>query len=174
VFNALVALSGALVLARKGLVLSAASPLRLLLATLLAGFLLLGPWIALRPRNRRARGLTLAGCLALALCLALGGPEVLPGTDFLQGGVGCFTTELLLSLLPLATGVWVLTTAAFQPARVAILALSGGAAGLFALHVHCPNGLWSHLLVFHLLPWLAITGVALVVRWRLPSRSFAP
>src|SRR5229473_3687203 len=61
-----------------------------------------------------------------------------------------------------------------QGESYSVVGLTGAAAGLIALHTHCENGLAPHLLTFHLLPWLAVAGLAIWTRAQLPSRSFAP
>ena len=69
-------------------------------------------------------------------------------------------------------GIWMLTQCGFHPVRTALVGLSGAATGLlpFAPIVRTD----SHPPAFHLLPWLAVTGLAIWTRSRLPSRSFAP
>ncbi len=173
-FNVLVALAGTLALAHGRFAMVHLNSSALTLWVLLVGLLVIGPWIALVPRHRRARAVILGLCLALAATLIAEGSGIGTGAGFIRGGIGCFVTEVAISLLPLAIGVWMLTHSAVHPLRTAVVGLTGAAAGLIALHTHCENGLALHLLTFHLLPWLAVAGLAIWTRAHLPSRSFAP
>jgi hypothetical protein len=172
--NVVVALVATLALAHGRFAVVHLNPSALTLWVLLVGLLVIGPWIALIPRHRRARAVVLGLCLALTGLLIGAASGIGTGAGFIRGGIGCFVTEVAISLLPLAIGVWMLTHSAFHPVRTAVLGLTGAAAGLIALHTHCENGLALHLLTFHLLPWLAVTGLAIWTRAYLPSRSFAP
>lgn len=172
--NVLAALAGTLTLAHGRFAVAHLNPSALLLWILLVSVLVIGPWIALLPRHRKARAVMLGLCLPLAALLIAEASGVGAAASFIREGIGCFVTEVAVSLLPLVIGVWMLTQSAFHPVRTALVGLSGAAAGLLALHTHCENGLALHLLAFHLLPWLAVTGLAIWLRTRLPSRSFAP
>jgi hypothetical protein len=172
--NVVVALAATLALAGGRFDVVHLNPSALMLSILFVGLLVIGPWIALVPRHRGARAVLLGLCLALAALLIAEGSGIGTGAGFIRGGIGCLVAELAISLLPLAIGIWILTQSAFHPVRTAVVGLSAASAGLFALHTHCENGLALHLLTFHLLPWLAVTGLAIWIRAHLPSRSFAP
>jgi hypothetical protein len=142
-----------------------------LLVTLIAA----GAFLALAPRGKLLRNALLAlglGTLGVLTLAGAGGSDATEG--FIQAGMPCATTELTLSLVPVAFAVWMLTRAAYDPLRALLVGLSGGAAGMLALHVHCSIGTASHLLLFHGLPWIATAMAALVIRSRLTSRSHAP
>jgi len=172
--NVVVALAATLVLAHGRFAVVHLNPSAVTLWVLLVGLLVIGPWIALIPRHRRARAVMLGLCLALAGLLIGAASGIGTGAGFIRGGIGCFVTEVAISLLPLAIGVWMLTNSAFHPGRTAVVGLSGAAVGLFALYTHCENGLALHQLTFHLLPWLALAGLAIWTRAHLRSHSFAP
>ncbi|MCI0574459.1 MAG: NrsF family protein [Myxococcaceae bacterium] len=133
-----------------------------------------GSFLALAPGGRRMRVLALGLALPTALGVGLTGSGVSDGRPFLQAGLGCLSAEVLLSLLPLVTALWLLTRIATRPLRTAVAGLGASAVGLVALHAHCPVGTAEHLFTFHVLPWAGLAVVAVVVRRRLPSRSFAP
>lgn len=134
----------------------------------------LGFLAALSPRARAARtalflllGFLLLGILAFAPSTDEAGP-------FLAGGMPCLTVEVVMSLLPIGLGIWLLTRSAFHPIRSLLLLFCAATAGLVVLCFHCSNGLSSHLLVFHLAPWLALAALAWAVRAKARSHSFAP
>jgi len=172
--NLLVTLAGTLTLTHGRFAVAQSSPLALPLWMLLVSLLIIGPWIALVPRHRKGPAFMLGLCLALAALLIAEASSIGGGASFIREGIGCLLTEVTMSLLPLAIGVWMLSQSAFHPVRTAVVGLSGAAAGLLALHAHCENGHALHLLAFHLFPWLAVTGLAIWTRAQLPSRSFAP
>jgi hypothetical protein len=139
------------------------------------GFLAVaGPIISLAPRRRSLRNGLLVALPLVAVAIGFGGSGVDAGGNWVKAGIPCFTAEVLFSVAPIAFVLWALTGAAFHWGRAVIAAMSAGAVGLLVLHIHCHIGSPSHLLVFHVLPWLALVAVAAVVRSRLPSRSFAP
>jgi hypothetical protein len=86
----------------------------------------------------------------------------------------CLINEIALSLVPLLFVTWAVTGMAFQVRRALLAGMSAGAVGLLALHLHCPNGLPSHLFIFHALPWVGLSALAIAARAKLPSRTFAP
>jgi hypothetical protein len=172
--NLLVALAGAIALAHGRYSEVNTEPKSIVLSALLAGLLAFGPYFALAPGKRGARWVLLLICSAIAIALVVLRSSFELSDDFVRGGIGCLMTEVIGSVLPLAVGIWVLTSAAFQPLRAALVALSGAAAGLFVLQTHCENGLPAHLLAFHLFPWLLVTGIAVWARARLQSRTLVP
>ena len=93
---------------------------------------------------------------------------------FLRTGMPCMRSEWLISLVPIAGAVVVLTKFAHRPLRTFVAALSAGATGLFALHVHCRIGSAAHLAAFHVAPWLIAAGVAVWARARMKTKSYAP
>jgi len=132
-----------------------------------------GPMIALAPGGRMLRKYALASFPLLAVVVVVGGSGFQP-MSWMRAGISCLVLEIALSVLPAIFVVWALTTTAFRISRAAIAGLSAGAVGALALHLHCPFGTVSHLLCFHVLPWLGLGAAAVAVRSRLTSKSFAP
>lgn len=60
------------------------------------------------------------------------------------------------------------------PDQEVVAGLAAGAGGLMTLHLHCPNGTLGHLLLFHLVPSALVSLLAVGVRRRLSSASWAP
>ncbi|MCY1039766.1 DUF1109 domain-containing protein [Corallococcus sp. bb12-1] len=112
-----------------------------------------------------------AGGVALAQLAGRSGVEARP---LLTGTLGCLGTEVVLSVVPLALALVLLCRSAYQPVRALAAGLSSAGVGMLVLHVHCPDGAADHLMLGHLLPWVALAGVAVFIRSRLPSRTFAP
>jgi hypothetical protein len=167
-----VACAGVLALGRNGWVHNRSPPG---VIAAVAGALLLAmaasAWLAMG----RLRGAALVGWLGGLWLLAVGGVLLgASGVGPATSSSGCLGMELLLAVLPVGVAIMLLTRTAYQPGRTFFAALSAGGAGLFALELHCPDGTLQHLVGFHLLPWLAAAGVAVLVRSRLASRSFAP
>jgi hypothetical protein len=141
-------------------------------ATVLAALVTAGALLSLSPPRRWLEvAIGLAAVAPLGVLLAADGRVA--NTPFLAGA-SCLWTVLLLAALPLAGGVWLLTRMAYSPWRALAVGLVSGGVGLLALQFHCANGGSSHLLVFHLLPWLALGGAAVLLRRLLPTSSFAP
>jgi hypothetical protein len=141
-------------------------------ATLLTLLVTAGAWLALAPRRRWLNAaLGLAALAPLAVLLAADGRAV--DTDFLQGS-SCLVTVVVLSLLPLAGGTWLLTRVAYSPVRALAVGLVSAGVGLLALQFHCADGATPHLVVFHLLPWVAVGVAAVLLRAVLPTSSHAP
>jgi hypothetical protein len=131
-----------------------------------------GALFALLPGRQWQRlGRVLAAVAPLAVLLAADGRAA--GGSFLDG-MSCFWTVILLSVLPLAGGAWLLTRMAYSPSRALTVGLASAGVGLLALQFHCANGANTHLLTFHVLPWVAIGGLAVLVRKLLPTWSHAP
>ncbi len=173
VLNALILVGGLWMLGSR---VANAAPLPVIwtIGIALAFLAFAGPIISLAPRRRPLRNGLLLALPLVALAISLGGSGFDPGGDLIKRGIPCLTVEVLFSAAPIAFALWALTRAAFQPRRVVIGAMSAGAVGLLVLHFHCEIGSVSHLLGFHVLPWLALVAVAVAIRSRLPSRSFAP
>ncbi len=130
--------------------------------------------LALAP-GRRPLAFTLLGGMAVSgVALLFGASGFEPGRGFLESGLKCLVSEVLLSVLPLATGLFLLTRTAPSALRAAVLGAACGVVGLLALHLHCPNGTVGHLVPFHVLPWLGLAVGAVAVRALLPTRSYAP
>lgn len=173
--NLVVAAACTFALGRNGLVRNV-SPLEVLVAVAAPVVLLLvlGALAAVIPAKRTAlvTALVLGGVAAAAVIL--GGSGFDDGRTFLAQGVPCLTSELVIAVVPTAAAVWVLSRFAYSPLRMFLGGLAGGAAGIFALHLHCPIGTAAHLLAFHVLPWVLAAGLAVLVRSRISSRSFVP
>lgn len=173
---AVVMVAGLAALGRKGLVLNTASPLvvagvGLVILVLVAG----GAYLALAPARRHVPWVLVAAVAgAVSLLQVWGGSGYAPARGFLAGLVGCMTSEVVLSIPPLALALVLLCRSAFQPVRAFAAGLSAAGVSLFILHLHCPDGTAGHLMLGHLVPWLLLAGVALFLRARLPTRSYAP
>jgi hypothetical protein len=132
-----------------------------------------GAWAAIQPGMPLVRIGVLAFAAMLAMWAGLGGSGVGPDVP-LWSGRNCALIEVGLSVIPLSVVLWATTRFAFDFTR----ALTGGASiaatGMLVLHLHCPNGLTSHLLLFHVAPWLGLVLLTLLARRLMPSRSYAP
>jgi hypothetical protein len=141
-------------------------------ATVLAALVTAGALLALAPGRRWQKvAVGLAAVAPLSVLLAADGRVA--NSPFLAGAA-CMRTVLVLSVLPLAGGAWLLTRMAYSAWRALAVGLVSGGVGLLALQFHCADGASPHLLVFHLLPWAALGGSAVLVRRLLPTSSFAP
>lgn len=162
-------------LGRHGVVLNRAPVMALVMvAVLLVSIIGWAAFVALAPDGRLLRRGLIAFAIETAGVVVLAGSGLDVPVPFFKAGVACFTTEVTVSAVPLAFAVWLLTRVAYNPARAFAAGLGTGAVGMLALHLHCPCGTLAHLLTFHVLPWLLLAGLAVLVRARLPSRSFAP
>ena len=85
----------------------------------------------------------------------------------------CTVSHLALGTGPLGLALVKLRRSAWNGWRSLAAGLSVGTVGAVAGEVGCTQG-WSHVLVFHLTPWLAVAAVALLVSRRLARWSFAP
>jgi uncharacterized membrane protein YhfC len=141
-------------------------------ATVLAALVTAGALLALAPGRRWLQlAVGLAAVAPLSVLLASDGRVA--DSPFLAGAA-CLRTVVVLALLPLALGLWLLTRMAYSAWRALTVGLISGGVGLLALQFHCADGASPHLLVFHLLPWAALGGAAVLVRRLLPTSSFAP
>ena len=150
------------------------SPVLWAIAVLLLALLAAGPLLAFAPSRRGVLGAGLLLALAAALGVGFGGSGLTDARPLSIAGVGCMSAEVLLSLLPFAATLWLLRAMPARPLRTLLACLSASAAGLLGLHLSCPVGTATHLLGFHVLPWLALGGVALLLRPRLRTRAYAP
>ncbi len=132
-----------------------------------------GTVFGLRPGSRVARLVMLgASAVAVAAALMTGAGEPMQGPFW--AGTSCAMTEGLVSVVPLVTSLLVLSRFAFDPLRTAVVGMSAAAVGVLTLHLHCANGSWAHLAMFHGMPWLVLIAVLLMVRRAMPSKTFAP
>jgi len=143
-------------------------------AVVLLLLIAVGTWSALAPRARRLRWVSVGLAALAAVLIVVGATGEGAGRPFWHAGLPCLATELGATLPLLAVLLWLLTRSAPGTLKVVAGALSGGAAGIFALHLHCPVSTVSHLIVFHLLPWAVLAAVALWARRWLGTRSWAP
>jgi hypothetical protein len=173
---AVVMVGGVVGLGRAGLVANMAPPVVVAgIALLILGLVGGGAFIALSPSGRRMPwALVGAGAVGVALLQIFGGSGQVAMRSFLAGVMGCMVTEVLLSVPPLILALVLLCRSAFQPLRAVAAGLSAAGVSLFVLHLHCPDGSAAHLALGHVLPWLVLAGVVLLVRSRLPTRSYAP
>jgi len=173
---AVVMVAGVLLLGREGLVLNTASPAMIvglgLVILLMVGS---GAYVAMAPSRRHVPWvLVAAGAAAVALLQLVGGSGYATAKGFIAGVLGCMTSEVVLSIPPLALALVLLCRSAFQPVRAFAAGLSAAGVSLFVLHLHCADGTAGHLMLGHLVPWVLLAGVALFLRARLPTRSYAP
>ncbi len=129
---------------------------------------------SLAPRGRRARLALFPFLGALLFAIFPSAPLSHDTRAFMAQGMPCLIVEVVTSLLPIGLGIWLLTRSAFNPIRSLLLPFCAATAGLVVLCFHCPNGLTSHLLVFHLAPWLALVALAWAIRAKSRSHSYAP
>jgi len=142
--------------------------------TVLLGLVVVGGALfGVRPGSRTAR-LAMLGISALAVTLAVVAGSGVPVDGPFWAGTSCATTECLVSVVPMLTGLLLLSRFAFDPLRTIVVGMSAAAVGVLTLHLHCPNGSWSHLAMFHALPWACLIAALLLVRRVVPSKTFAP
>lgn len=142
-------------------------------AAALFAVLTLGAVAAVRPGAQVLRGVFLGGVVVAAVAAVFGGDGVASTRPFLKG-LGCAVTECVLSLPTLGVALWVLSRFASSPSRTLAAGAASGAVGVLVLHLHCPVGTVDHLVVFHVVPWLALVGLVLLVRRVVPTKSYAP
>ena len=173
--NAVIFVAALLTLTRRQVVGNLApAPIVWTIAVVLSLLAVAGPIISLAPRRRPLRSGVLAFLPLLALAVGLSGSGVEPHAGLIKAGLPCLIAETIASLVPAVFALWAITGSAFQAQRAVIAGMSAGAVGLLVLHLHCGNGSAAHLLLFHVLPWVALVAVVVGIRSRLPSRSFAP
>jgi len=128
---------------------------------------------AIPGRYLSAREAMLAGLLALAgaLLITLAAPMDMtrPVAEFVRVGLQCALRIGLYSALPLAALWWMIVRGASMRGGLSGL-LAGGSAVFFAmtiLRLECPNNEPMHILIWHLLPALALTGLSALAgaRW---------
>lgn len=131
-----------------------------------------GSFFGLRPGGHAGRVamMALAG-LAAVLTVVTGAEGV--ARPF-WSGMSCATMECLITLVPMSLSVFALSRFAFDALRTVVVGMSAAALGLFALHLHCANGAWSHLLMFHAVPWAGLILCVFFVRRSMHSKTFAP
>lgn len=173
--NALLAVVAILALSGRGLVLS---PLPAFvvwsLAPLFFALMAVGSWMALSPSMRGARAWRhTAGLLVTGLAVALAGSALTPLRPFALAP-GCIAVETLVTAPLALLALLELRRFAATPAHGLMAALAAGLAGLVALHLHCVDPSLLHVLHAHLLPWLALAGIAALLVRRMRPRSFAP
>ena len=173
--NSAVAVACALALSSTGFIGNPAS-VGVLVAVAVppALVIILGAVAAVMPGRRAGllSALVLVGIATVAI--VFGGSATADDRPFLGAGVRCLSVEILAATLPTTAVIVVLSRFAYQPLRILVGGLAAGATGVLALHLHCPIGTPSHLVLFHLLPWVAAAAVAVFIRSRVHSGSFAP
>jgi hypothetical protein len=141
-------------------------------AALLTALVTLAVGWALAPGRARVRSALLLAVLApAAVLLASDGHAAF--AHFLDGAK-CLWTVLALSIFPLAGGAWLLSRVARSPQRSLAMGLACAGVGLLVLQFHCADGQHAHLALFHLLPWVALGGGAVLGSRALRSWSYAP
>lgn len=175
VYGVALGLGAWLLESRAGGLLTSTAPMGVVVAL---GLLLLlaivgGAVAALAPLRQPAWALVGTSAAVVALAVVLGGSG-LAMQGVLVGVVGCTKSLVVLSALPLVAALVLLRRSAYHPARALAAGLSAGAVGLMLLHLHCPDGSASHLLLAHVAPWLLLGGAVLAVRRWLGSQTYAP
>ncbi len=169
----LVSAACALMLLSSNARFSSNAPLRWAIGGGLLVIIAAGSVLGLRPGRQGPRVAMLvmtAAVFALAWLLGSGARVEMP----FWGGTSCATTESVVSLVPLATGLLLLTRFGFDSLRTALIGMSSVGVGLLALHLHCPNGAWEHVAMFHVLPCAVMIAVLFVAGRAMPSKTFAP
>jgi hypothetical protein len=128
---------------------------------------------AIPGRYLSAREATLAGLLALAgtllITMAVPMDMTRPVAEFVRVGLQCAVRIGLYSALPLAALWWMIVRGASMKSGLSGL-LAGGSAvffGMTILRLECPNNDPLHILTWHLLPALVLTGLSALAgaRW---------
>jgi hypothetical protein len=144
-----------------------------MVATCVALAMLAGAIAAFARGGPRARWALGGLTIAVAAGLVVAGSGWGPARPFIRGA-GCGITEVAISAVPWVLCLVLLRRTAYDASRAWVGGLCAGAAGAFALHLHCGDGSPAHLMVFHVLPWLALGGLAVLARSSLRSTTFAP
>ncbi len=130
----------------------------------------LAVWFAIAPGKLRARwGVIAATVLAMAALVVTRGdghPSTLPQWV-------CTVSHVSLGFGPLVLALFTLRRSAPSLLRSVVAGLAVGTVGAVAGEVGCEQG-WQHVLVFHLVPWLALTAASVVVSSRMKRWSYAP
>ena len=169
----LAAAAGALLVLSSNAAMSSHSQLRWAIAGGLLIIIAAGSVLGLRPGRQAPRVALMVVAGAVFALAWLLGAEARPEMPF-WAGTSCATTECLVSMVPLVTGLLLLTRFGFDPLRTALVGMSSAGVGLLALHLHCGNGAWGHVAMFHALPCAVMVGALLIVRRAMPSKTFAP
>lgn len=146
---------------------------RLANAAMLSVLLVAGAVSAIRPRAAARRGTMEGLAVVAAIGVALGGSGAGSDVPF-SNGLSCALIVVGLGAGPAVVAARLLSSFAFSWSRAVLGAMAAAAPGVLTLHFHCPIGTLAHLGVFHVAPWLAVAAATVVLRWYLPSRSFAP
>jgi hypothetical protein len=134
--------------------------------------LTLGAMAALDPERRRGQAL-LWLALLIPIALVLAGNGIAAARTFGEA-LPCAVVVCLSAGVPVVVGLICLRGMALDGRRAMAVGLTGAAAGLFALNLGCGDGSAHHLLGFHVLPWLLVTGLLVLIRRRLPTLSQVP
>ncbi len=140
---------------------------------LLSAFIGCGSVLAIRP-GRHFGGVLQAVLAVAIMLLTLVGSSQNELSRSLLAGWGCARFEGVMAALPMVGVLWATRKFAFQPTRLVLAASAASAVGYVGVHFHCPDGMLSHLLLFHIAPVPVLVGVALLVRRSLSSTTFAP
>jgi hypothetical protein len=127
-------------------------------------------WAAMAPAPRIFRFVSPVAFVACA-CLGLFAAS---GFDAGARGPGCALTDGLVSAIPMAFVLFLLSDMTPDLSRSLSAGIAVGATGLLASHLHCPDGRLSHLLAFHLLPVAVFAPAVVFARARLPTLAHAP
>jgi len=130
----------------------------------------LGGYFAIAPGGQRWRGaLVVAFALAMLAIVVTRGA----GHPSAQPEWVCTLSHLSLGAGPLGVAMLGLRRTAPNVMRSMVAGLAIGTVGAIAGEVGCDQG-WQHVMVFHLVPWAALTAVAVLVSRRMKRWSYAP
>jgi hypothetical protein len=146
--------------------------LRWLGAAALLAIALGGAIAAVRPGAQALRVAMLAVVASAVAVLLLGASGA--SQPALWGGGACGLFETVASVIPVVATTVVLSRFAADAWRTVVGGLAAGTGGLLGLHFTCPIGTLSHIMPFHLVPWLLVCLAALGLRHFVRSATFAP
>lgn len=127
----------------------------------------------LKPGPVRARWLIAGGFVVASAITLFGASGFDPGLPF-SAGLYCAFAECKVAIVPVVLVVWLSTRFAAQTSHLLVGTFAAASGGALALHLHCPNGTFAHIAVFHVAPGLCLAGLALLTRHFLKPRSFVP
>ncbi|HLT29507.1 MAG TPA: hypothetical protein VK013_05665 [Myxococcaceae bacterium] len=146
----------------------------LLLGAAILAHLVVTGWMAFRPRWQVGAGRVLgaSGVLLMGAVLWGGsGAEIRPTWE---GILHCIGVMAVLVALPWMGALQGLREMGSHGGRAFAAGASATGVGLLLLHVVCPEGTGTHLLLGHLLPWVMFAAGLIWMRGRVPTRSHAP
>ena len=141
-------------------------------AVVLFALTIFGAFAAVRPGGRAGRIAYIVVSAVMMAIIVVGGGPVTTGLGLTHPT--CAAIELSLAVPSLAFSFVVLRRFAFQIDRTLVAGIASGAVSALSLHFFCAKDTWTHLLVFHIVPWMLIAILAVFGRKRMTSTSYAP